>query len=300
MSLSISQLTSVAAAVADELEAARLSATITVTRTDISAAAADNSYNTAAGDFAAAGFAVGQRIKVTGFTGNAANNITSGVLTAVATGKLTVGGTDGDVIVDDAAGESVTITAWSSVRVNAQALALLGNVGKHAMYVPAAAMRPSATGGCASIAAVATSANRPDLLTLDFDTTTEEYAQFSLVMPKSWNEGTITFRAHWSHPSTTTNFGVAWKLQAVAVGDDDTIDAAYGTAVAVTDTGGTTSDLYTTAESSAVTIAGTPAAEDMVFFRVFREPSNGSDNMAVDARLHGITVYVTTDAGTDA
>lgn len=178
--------------------------------------------------------------------------------------------------------------------------AATGTAGKHAVFISAASMRPSATGGCAALAAVATSANQPDLLTLDFDTTTEEYAQFSVAMPKSWNEGTVTFKAYWSHPSTTTNFGVAWKLQAVAMSDDDAIAAAYGTGVSVTDTGGTTNDLYVTAESSAITIAGTPAAEDMVFFRLFREPSDGSDNMAVDARLHGITLFITTDAENDA
>jgi hypothetical protein len=30
---------------------------------------------------------------------------------------MTIGGTDGDVIVDDAAGESVTITKWTSARI---------------------------------------------------------------------------------------------------------------------------------------------------------------------------------------
>lgn len=172
--------------------------------------------------------------------------------------------------------------------------------GKHAIWVAAGSMSPSASGGCAALATVATSANRPDIQSLDFDATTAEYAQFGIVMPKSWNEGTVTFRAHWTHPATATNFGVAWQLQAVAVSDDDTIDVAYGTAVAVTDTGGTTSDLYTTAESSAITVAGTPAAEDMVFFRVSRDPANGSDTMAVDAKLLGLTVYITTDADTDA
>lgn len=172
--------------------------------------------------------------------------------------------------------------------------------GKHAIWVAAGSMSPSASGGCAALATSATSANRPDIQSLDFDPTTAEYAQFGIVMPKSWNEGTVTFRAHWTHGATTTNFGVAWSLQAVAVSDDDTIDVAYGTAQTVTDTGGTTSDLYTTAESSAITIAGSPAAEDMVFFRVARDPSNGSDTMAVDAKLLGITVYITTDADTDA
>jgi hypothetical protein len=53
---------------------------------------------------------------VEGFTGNAANNIFSGKITALTVGKMTIGGTDGDVIVDDAAGESVTISKWVSRR----------------------------------------------------------------------------------------------------------------------------------------------------------------------------------------
>lgn len=175
-----------------------------------------------------------------------------------------------------------------------------GTIGKQAIYISAAGISPSVTGGSAALASIASAANQPDITTLNFDATTQEFAQFSFVMPKKWNEGTITFKAHWSHAATTTNFGVAWSLQAVAVSDDDAIAVAFGTAQVVTDTGGTTNDLYATAESSAITVAGTPAAEDMVFFRVAREPANGSDTMAIDARLHGVTVYVTTDAETDA
>lgn len=172
--------------------------------------------------------------------------------------------------------------------------------GKHAIYIAAGSMRPSVTGGCAALTAIASAANQPDIVTLDFDTTTQEYAQFSVVMPKKWNEGTVTFKAHWSHAATTTNFGVAFDLQAVAVSDDDAIAVAYGTAVVVTDTGGTTNDLYTTAESGAITVAGTPQAEDTVFFRLSRVVADAADTMAIDARLHGITLYVTTHAETDA
>lgn len=173
-------------------------------------------------------------------------------------------------------------------------------VGRHAIYVSAAGMRPSATGGCAALANVATSANQPDLQTLDFDATTAEYAQFALVMPKKWNKGTITFKPHWSHASTATNFGVVWSLQAVAVGNDDAIATSYGTAQTSADTGGTTNDLYTGPESSPITVAGSPGDEEMVFFRVARLPSDGRDTMAIDARLHGLTLYVTTSSDTDA
>lgn len=172
--------------------------------------------------------------------------------------------------------------------------------GRQAIYVSAGAMRPSVTGGCAALAAIASAANQPDIVSLNFDTATREYAQFSLVMPKKWNEGTITFVPHWSHAATATNFGVVWDLQAVAVANDDAIAVAFGTAQTSADTGGTTNDLYTGPESAAITVAGTPGAEEMVFFRLSRVTTDGSDNMAIDARLHGITLYVTTDASTDA
>lgn len=172
--------------------------------------------------------------------------------------------------------------------------------GKHAVPIMAGAIRPSVTGGCAAVAAVAIAANQPDINTLDFDATTEEYAQFAIPMPKSWNEGTITAQFRWSHAATTTNFGVVWGIQAVAVSDDDTMAAAFGTAQTVTDTGGTTNDLYITSETAAITIAGTPQAGDTVYFRVYRKSADASDTMAIDARLHSVVLFLTTDADTDA
>lgn len=172
--------------------------------------------------------------------------------------------------------------------------------GKHAVAVTAGAIRPSVSGGCAALAAIASAANQPDIVTLDFDATTIEYAQFSLPMPKKWNAGTITARFRWSHASTTTNFGVVWGIQAVAVSDDDAIAQAYGTGQTVTDTGGTTNDLYVTAETSAITIGGSPAKQDTVYFRVYRAATDGADTMAIDARLHSVEIFLTTDADTDA
>lgn len=117
---SISQLTAAGALDGNELlEISKLSASVTITATTISAAAADNSFNDSGSGFIAAGFGVGDRVRVQGFTGDTANNIVSGVITALTTAKMTIGGTDGDVIVDDAAGESVTISKWESRRADA-------------------------------------------------------------------------------------------------------------------------------------------------------------------------------------
>jgi len=172
--------------------------------------------------------------------------------------------------------------------------------GKHLVYIAAGAMAPRVANGCAPLTRIGTATGKPDIASLDFDATSQEFAEFAIGMPKSWNEGTVTFQPVWSHAATTTNFGVVWQLQGLAVGDDDQIPVSFGSAATSTDTGGTTDDLYVGPESAAITIGGSPAAQDMVFFRVARNPSDGSDTMAIDARLLGIRLYITTDADTDA
>jgi hypothetical protein len=173
-------------------------------------------------------------------------------------------------------------------------------LGKHAIYVSAAAMQPSVTGGCASLTAIASASNQPDILTLDFDQTTQEFAQFGIAMPKSWNEGTLTAAFVWSHASGAATFGVVWGLQAVGVSDGDSIATAFGTGQQVADTGGTANVVYRTGATPAITVGGTPQAEDMVFFRAFRVPADASDTLDKDARLHGVVLYLTIDAGNDA
>lgn len=228
------------------------------------------------------------------------NTVTTPTLNLNAIGAKTIKRQDGTAL---RAGD---LNGWHALLYNGTDLLLLNPApraafGKVAVWVPAEAMSPRATSGCASLATVAGAADRPDLRSLDFDPTTQEFAEFAVRMPKSWNEGTITFAAAWSHAATTVNFGVVWQIQGVARSDGEDIGGvAYGTAVTVADTGGTTDRLYLTAESGSVTIAGSPAAEDVVYFRVARAPANGSDTMAVDARLHGITLYLTTDTETDA
>ncbi|MBI1243758.1 MAG: hypothetical protein GC202_02040 [Alphaproteobacteria bacterium] len=172
--------------------------------------------------------------------------------------------------------------------------------GRNTIYVPAAAMIARTTNGAAA-GSVETTTNKVMLKTLDFDASTIEYAQFTVRMPKSWNEGTVTAVFVWKHAATTTNFKVSWGLQAVALSDDDAADTAFGTAIYANDIGGTTNDIYISPETAAVTIAGTPAAEDLVVFQVLRKADDATnDTLAIDAGLLGVTLYLTTDAATDA
>ena len=169
-------------------------------------------------------------------------------------------------------------------------------IGKQSMWVPAAAMNPTSTNGCAAIAALDSGGNTgPDLYTLDFDDGSDEHAQFSVAMPSYWNEGTVTFKVYWTSEATDTD-GVAWGLSGVALADSDSLNTAFGTAVVVTDDAiSAAKDLYITAESGAVTIAGSPAAGELCYFNIFRDVSDGNDDMAEDAKLIGIKLFYTID-----
>jgi len=133
---------------------------------------------------------------------------------------------------------------------------------------------------------------------LDFDKDADEACQFSIAFPKLWNEGTVKFQAFWSGIAATTSVNL--RMQGVAVGSNDTIDIAYGTSLGVDSSAqGAVEEINVTALSPAITIAGSPAVDQLCYFRFFRDVSDGGDDMAGDCRLHGIKVFFTTNALTD-
>ena len=199
---------------------------------------------------------------------------------------------DTDDQIDFKVGGSDILSLTSSTKVK--------EAGKETIWIPSAAITPTQSNGCASRTQVETTSGRPDMDVLDFDASSDEHAQFSVAFPKSWNAGTITFQVYWTTTATDTD-GVTWGLQGVAVSDNDTIDVAYGTAVVVDDAAlSAAEDLCVTAESGAVTIAGSPADNDIVYFRIFRDVSDSNDTATEDARLIGVKIFFTTDLANDA
>jgi len=230
--------------------------------------------------------------------------------TGSASAAITTSGTH-DLVLDTNSGTnsgSITITDGADGNIN---IAPNGNgvvqaggsavkvAGKETIWVPSGAMY-GATTNPADAQQVETTATRPDMKVLDFDKDTDEFAQFSIAMPKSWNEGTLTYQVYWSPGSTNTGDCI-FGLQAVACADNDTIDVAYGTAVNVTDAGiGTVEDQQISSESGAVTVAGSPAAGELTYFQLFRDANAGGDTFTADARVLGVKIFFTTDAANDA
>jgi hypothetical protein len=192
------------------------------------------------------------------------------------------------------AGLTLGATALTATGVEINALKVQG---KETIYVPASAMYPNTTNGSSKSEQVEL-ANGPELNVLDFDPSTEEFAQFSVVFPKSWNEGTVTFQAFFTVNGTDTGT-VGWGLSGVSIADDASTDTAFGTNVLATAKAhsGVANDLDVTVESGAVTVAS--AAEDCyTFFQIMRDATN--DTQTADARLMGIKLFFTTNAKNDA
>ena len=238
------------------------------------------------------------------------------VLTSNGAGTLTVttggasdlilntnsGTNSGNITITDAANGDITLSPNGTGVVKGvdggDNTAAIKIAGKESIWIPAVAMYPTTTNGCADLEQTELTAGQPELKTLDFDKDSDEFAQFAIAFPKSWNEGTVTFQPFFT--ANTTNTGSAkFILAGVAVANDGPIDAAFGTGQGTAiGFSGTANDLMVGNESSAITIAGSPAAGEQVFFNIFRDVS--ADNLTADAKLLGIKLFFTTDAANDA
>lgn len=168
--------------------------------------------------------------------------------------------------------------------------------GKESIWIGAERFRPEVTNGAQrSYTSLATNLQIAD--TIDFDASTQEFANVYLKPPKRWALGTLTFTAHWTADSSSG--GIVFALQAAVVSDDDPTNPSWGTEQTSTDTLTATGDLDISPESAAITAGGTPTAGDGIWLRIKRNVADGSDTLGADARLYGIELFITSNAGTD-
>ena len=160
------------------------------------------------------------------------------------------------------------------------------------IYIDAGAMVPCTTNG-----ALQSTHEYPtydidiDHYAFDAGGAVEERVQWKLVMP-DWNRGTVKAKFYWSSDTgSTAGDTVEWGIKAGALSDSDAIDAALGTAQVISDVllANDGADLQVSAATPALTIAGTPALNDLLLFEIYRN-TDGVDDMAEDAWLMGVLI----------
>jgi hypothetical protein len=127
---------------------------------------------------------------------------------------------------------------------------------------------------------------------------TDANHEFGCIMPGNYDGGTITAKAVLFVPTSedASDHTIIFGLQGVAFADGDAGDTAYGTAqeVTITASASLAGKVKISSESSAITIANSPAANKWTQFRCYRK---GDDTYTGDVTLlgwiisYGITKY---------
>ena len=171
-------------------------------------------------------------------------------------------------------------------------------LGKHSIYMPAGAMLPTKTNG-ASSKTTHLASNIKSISTLDFSGSADKKAQFSIAMPKSWNAGALQFQVYWLCGHSTITNGVVFKMSACSIGNDDSFTAAFGAETSLTDKATSTSNDLIISDVSGDLIVKDAAAGKLAFFQIYRDVSEASDTISVDAKLIGVNITYTTIKATD-
>jgi len=175
--------------------------------------------------------------------------------------------------------------------------------GRKSIWLGAGSFRAVTTG--AKVAALATTsidsgANDLTFPVLTFSATVDNYAWTTIMMPDSWDRQAIRFKAVYLNAATGTG-DVVWGLAARACSTGEVLDGSP-TEQTVTTSASATAALtnITTAESSDLTIAGSPAEGDLCILQIRRPAaSNVADTFTQATYLVGVAVYYTDSVNTD-
>lgn len=171
------------------------------------------------------------------------------------------------------------------------------NFGRQTQWIPAEDWMPAITGG-PQLAIGTVGASGSMLVVMDFDTSVFESAFYLWNPPKQWNASQLSFQVIWT--ASSGSGGVVFQLAAVAIDDAEALDIGYTNSVNTpADTLTTALYQHTTGESAAFTIQATPSKEDVVWLRLSRVVADAGDTLPADARVLGVRLFYTTDAGTD-
>ena len=162
------------------------------------------------------------------------------------------------------------------------------------VYIDAAACISNATtAGTISAASFATQEyGAPTNRMIDyyaFSDAATNATQFKLAMPMEWDLGTIKVKFFWSTTNAIANQTNVWAIDATAVSEDDPLDGNWGTEQIIRDKVTAANDLMLSDATPALTIGGTPAAGDLIWFRVKRLGGHADDAMSNgQAKLLGV------------
>jgi hypothetical protein len=141
----------------------------------------------------------------------------------------------------------------------------------------------SITNGANSISQVQSATNGQNDYIVNFLQGVQSFFEFKVLMPATYDGGTIQAQFFWRANSASLN-SVVWGIEACGYAATQPFDTAYGAPIETTSANTGTLLENISALSAPCTPSGTPAASKRMKFRVYRLGS-GADNLASTAEL---------------
>ncbi len=204
-----------------------------------------------------------------------------------------------------------TLTAFDDRYVEVEGDTMTGQllfsgsgIPKKRVYISASAGLVPTTTGAADAAQVelgSTDINRINVMTVDFDAAIDEYWIAHFTLPENYDGDTFTAAVSWTCTADASK-GVAWFIQLLGMSDGDVMGATdFGTAVETNDDGQTTNDYLLSPETAAITEnhaggSGTTVGGDELWVKLYRDISDGDDDLTTDAKMIGLWLTFGTDA----
>jgi len=124
---------------------------------------------------------------------------------------------------------------------------------------------------------------------MDFDEATDEFVGAWFTLPSWYVSGNVAITFHWTAASGSGD--VYWTAGIRAYPEGEAMDQSITLPSATPDTLTTAGDMHVGATFSSEAIQGTGEAANVpCYIKISRDADNGSDNLAVDAKLLGVTI----------
>lgn len=174
----------------------------------------------------------------------------------------------------------------------------LSPAGKQSVNLLAAGMVKRTTNG-ATIASAERATNDVMYSGYTFSAGTEQAIQLKFILPKGFDStGALTMRFGWTTDTAGTG-NVMWGARLRYGRDDDAQDAAFGTGVTVTDAFLLDGDDHISAESSAITPAGTYTFPAYLYVELYRKAADAADTYSQTSVLECAQLGYFINAATD-
>jgi hypothetical protein len=202
---------------------------------------------------------------------------------------------------EDTAEIDFTVTAGDTDKLTASIIASsiattkLANHVK-SIYFPANALTTDGT-QCANPALVTINSG-PRIYTIICADNDGSTVHGHVVMPDSWNAGTVTFELEYLQTAADTS-AMNSDIAAMCRGAGETVNSTYGTEIAIDDAAVSGSNIVDHTTSAAVTANGTCAAGDTLFFR-WQLDATGTTTAVATLHILGVKMeYTVTGGGSD-